>query len=142
MVKKSVIEIIKAIPGEVTLGKLLRAIRLEEGVSTEKFAIKLGTTRTRLGRVERGTRSVPDNILIEWADKLGYSSKPFLKLAKNQLPYINKPDSVPTEHGMRICSKCKIIKADNEIEFPSVGKICRMCWRTYNQKRKRPPVTI
>lgn len=41
-----------------TVGRNLRAVRLERGFSQEAFAVELGVHRTYMGAIERGERNL------------------------------------------------------------------------------------
>lgn len=63
-----------------TFGDHLLAIRQCEEMTQADFAKKLGVSRHYLCDIERGRRYVSPKSAVEFADKLGYSSKQFVRL--------------------------------------------------------------
>lgn len=57
----------------VALGKRIRELRLNTGLSQEKFALKIGMDRTYFASVESGKRNVSIRNLKKIADGLGVS---------------------------------------------------------------------
>ena len=53
-----------------TVGKNLRAYRLERGLSQEAFADQLGVHRTYMGGVERGERNLTLKSLEKMAEQM------------------------------------------------------------------------
>ena len=54
-----------------TVGRNLRAYRMERGLSQEAFAEVLGVHRTYMGGVERGERNLTLKSVERMAEKLG-----------------------------------------------------------------------
>lgn len=54
-----------------TVGRSLRAYRLERGLSQEAFADALGVHRTYMGGVERGERNLTLRSVERIADRIG-----------------------------------------------------------------------
>ena len=54
-----------------TVGRNLRAYRLERGLSQEAFADQLGVHRTYMGGVERGERNLTLKSLEKNAEQIG-----------------------------------------------------------------------
>ena len=54
-----------------TVGRNLRAYRLEKGLSQEAFADQLGVHRTYMGGVERGERNLTLKSLERMAEQIG-----------------------------------------------------------------------
>ena len=67
--------------GPLTLGRMLRAIRLGEEESIETFARKLGVSKSHLSDVERGKRAVSAERAAKWAKLLGYHEGQLVALA-------------------------------------------------------------
>ena len=57
----------------VALGDKIRKLRLNTGLSQEKFALKIGMDRTYFASVESGKRNVSIRNLKKIADGLGVS---------------------------------------------------------------------
>nr|WP_290221027.1 helix-turn-helix transcriptional regulator [Corynebacterium atrinae] len=57
-----------------TVGRNLRAYRLERGLSQEDFAEVLGVHRTYMGGVERGERNLTLRSVERIAERLGISA--------------------------------------------------------------------
>ena len=57
----------------VALGDRIRKLRLNTGLSQEKFALKIGMDRTYFASVESGKRNVSIRNLKKIADGLGVS---------------------------------------------------------------------
>ena len=55
----------------VALGKSIRRLRLQLGVSQERFAQRCGIDRTYIGGIERGERDVSFSKLVQIAHGLG-----------------------------------------------------------------------
>ena len=58
-------------PALVALGRTLRAIRLEQGISQEKLALLAEVDRSYVGRVERGDNNVALLTLAALSQALG-----------------------------------------------------------------------
>jgi transcriptional regulator with XRE-family HTH domain len=64
---------------------MLRAIREGEEESLERFASKLGVSRTNLHDIESGRRGVSVERAAQWAKLLGYMPEQFVQLALQAL---------------------------------------------------------
>lgn len=71
--------------GPLTLGGLLRSIRLGEEESQVYFAKKLGVTRSHLCDIEKGRKVVGPERAAKWARLLGYDEAQFVRLALQEL---------------------------------------------------------
>ena len=71
--------------GKLTLGHLILAIRQGEEISQVKFAQLLGVSRQYLCDIEHGRRFLSPRAASEFAAKLGYSQKQFLRLCLQEL---------------------------------------------------------
>jgi transcriptional regulator with XRE-family HTH domain len=69
-----------AVEGELqrTVGRNLRRLRLDRGLSQEVFAEMLGVHRTYMGGVERGERNLTLRSLERIADRLGVDPRVLL----------------------------------------------------------------
>ncbi len=70
---------------KLTLGNLLLAIRQGEEVSQVEFAKLLGISRQYLCDIEHSRRFVSPRGAAEFAKKLGYSQKQFVRLCLQEL---------------------------------------------------------
>lgn len=78
--KKSM-QTLESIVGEkLTMGSFIMAIRQGEEMSQVEFAKLLGVSRQVLCDIERGRRTISPKKAAEYADKLGYSRKQFVRL--------------------------------------------------------------
>ncbi|MFW2535190.1 helix-turn-helix transcriptional regulator [Legionella sp. 28fT52] len=68
-----------------TLGSFLLAIRQGEEESQAEFAKTLGISRQNLCDIEHGRRFVSPKMAAEYAEKLGYSKKQFVRLCLQDL---------------------------------------------------------
>jgi transcriptional regulator with XRE-family HTH domain len=68
-----------------TLGDYLLAIRQGEEVTQVDFAKLLGVSRQNLCDIEHGRRFVSPKMAAEFANRLGYSSKQFVRLCLQDL---------------------------------------------------------
>lgn len=66
-----------------TVGRNLRAYRIERGLSQEAFAEVLGVHRTYMGGVERGERNLTLKSVERMAEKLGVEARDLLEWAVN-----------------------------------------------------------
>ena len=66
-----------------TVGRNLRAYRLERGLSQEAFADQLGVHRTYMGGVERGERNLTLKSLEKMAEQIGVEAR---ELLEEQVP--------------------------------------------------------
>jgi transcriptional regulator with XRE-family HTH domain len=57
-------------PAHVAFGNAIRAIRKEQGISQEAFALKCGLDRSYYGAVERGERNVSLTNIVRIAEAL------------------------------------------------------------------------
>lgn len=57
-------------PAHVAFGDAIRAIRKEQGISQEAFALKCGLDRSYFGAVERGERNVSLTNIVRIAEAL------------------------------------------------------------------------
>ncbi len=57
----------------VSLGKRIRELRTQTGISQEKFALKIGMDRTYFASVEAGKRNIAICNIKKIADGLGVS---------------------------------------------------------------------
>ena len=62
-----------------TVGRNLRAYRLERGLSQEAFADQLGIHRTYMGGVERGERNLTLKSLEKMAEQIGVEARELLE---------------------------------------------------------------
>lgn len=67
--------------GPLTLGKLIWAIRQSEEMTQVDFAEQLGISKQHLCDIEHGRKPVSPKLAAEYAVKLGYSEKQFIRLA-------------------------------------------------------------
>ena len=68
-----------------TLGDYLLAIRQGEELSQVNFAQQLGISRQNLCDIEHNRRFISPKMAAEFADKLGYSKKQFVRLCLQDL---------------------------------------------------------
>ncbi|MGV3682134.1 MAG: helix-turn-helix transcriptional regulator [Acidovorax sp.] len=68
-------------PSLVALGRALRDIRIEQGISQEKLALLAEVDRSYVGRVERGDNNVAFLTLAALADALGLKISTLLSRA-------------------------------------------------------------
>lgn len=67
--------------GPLTFGQAMESIRLGEGESIERFASRLGVSRSQLCDIEKGRRLVSIRRAAEWAQILGQPESLFVELA-------------------------------------------------------------
>ncbi len=65
---------------KLTLGSLIKSIRLGEEKGQKEFAELLGISKQYLCDIEKGRRSISPKSAASYAKKLGYSSKHFIRL--------------------------------------------------------------
>ncbi len=65
----------------MALGKALREVRIEQGISQEKLALLAEVDRSYVGRVERGDNNVAFLTLAALADALGLKISTLLNRA-------------------------------------------------------------
>lgn len=70
---------------KLTLGSFLMSIRQGEGETQAAFAKTLGISRQNLCDIEHGRRFVSPKMAADYADKLGYSKKQFVRLCLQDL---------------------------------------------------------
>lgn len=69
------------ISGErLTLGSLIKSIRLGEEMNQREFAELLDISKQYLCDIEKGRRVISPKLAASYAKKLGYSSKHFIRL--------------------------------------------------------------
>lgn len=64
---------------QLLLGRTLRALRTERGMSQEDFAEFLGVHRTYMGGIERGERNLTLKSVERIADRLGVDAVTLLQ---------------------------------------------------------------
>jgi transcriptional regulator with XRE-family HTH domain len=67
--------------GPLTLGRLLRSIRMGEKLSLRAFSSRLGVSIANLSDIEHGRRGVSAERAEKWARQLGYPAWQFVQLA-------------------------------------------------------------
>ena len=67
--------------GSLTLGGLLAAIRLGDGITQVEFARQLGVSRSHLCDIEKSRKSVSPKRATAFARTLGYGEAQFVRLA-------------------------------------------------------------
>lgn len=68
-------------PTLIALGKAIRSVRLEQGISQEKLALLAEVDRSYVGRVERGDNNVAVLTLTRLANALGISLTTLMQTA-------------------------------------------------------------
>ena len=82
MSTKNLITRLNKITGnDESLGKTLKAFRLCEEMTQKEFAQLLGVTVSYLGDLENNRKIASPRKAYEYAEKLGYSTKEFVRLA-------------------------------------------------------------
>ncbi len=71
----------KTLGKTLTLGELIRSIRMGEEMTQESFATLLGISKSHLCDIEKGRKVVSAERAYSFAVTLGYSEKQFVKLA-------------------------------------------------------------
>lgn len=83
---KASIDFLESLAGKkFTLGSFLLAIRQGEDESQAEFAKKIGISRQNLCDIEHGRRFVSPKMAADYAEKLGYSKKQFVRLCLQDL---------------------------------------------------------
>lgn len=83
---KKALDYLESLIGKMpTLGDYLLAIRQGEELTQVEFAKLLGVSRQNLCDIEHGRRFVSPKMAAEFANKLGYSSKQFVRLCLQDL---------------------------------------------------------
>ncbi|WP_448246887.1 helix-turn-helix domain-containing protein [Thalassotalea agariperforans] len=59
----------------IELGKKIRAIRKEKGISQERLAFLSGTDRSYMGRIERGEKNISVTKIYQICNALNISPK-------------------------------------------------------------------
>ena len=67
--------------GPLTLGRVIKSIRLGEGESQVEFARRMGISRSHLCDIEKDRKPVGPARAAEFARKLGYLEAQFVRLA-------------------------------------------------------------
>jgi transcriptional regulator with XRE-family HTH domain len=67
--------------GPLTLGRLLASIRKGEEMNLAAFSKRLGISKSHLSDIENGRKLVSAALAAEYARKLGYSEKQFIRLS-------------------------------------------------------------
>jgi transcriptional regulator with XRE-family HTH domain len=80
-VNAKVIDKLESIAGKrLTLGSLIKSIRLGEEMNQETFASLLGISKQYLCDIEKGRRIVGPKLAAKYAKILGYSENQFIRL--------------------------------------------------------------
>ncbi|MDL1871593.1 helix-turn-helix domain-containing protein [Deltaproteobacteria bacterium PRO3] len=66
--------------GPLTLGRFLASIRKGEEMGLEEFGKLLGISKSHLSDIENGRKLVSAALAAQYAKKLGYSEKQFIRL--------------------------------------------------------------
>jgi transcriptional regulator with XRE-family HTH domain len=85
MTAKTLRDIEKITGTQLTLGKLLWAIREADDSSQVDFADKLDISRQQLCDIEHGRKTVSPKLAAKYAEILGYSKEQFIRLALQDL---------------------------------------------------------
>jgi transcriptional regulator with XRE-family HTH domain len=67
--------------GPLTLGRFIASIRKGEEMKLERFSKKLKISKSHLSDIENGRKFVSAELAAQYAKKLGYSEKQFIRLA-------------------------------------------------------------
>jgi len=78
---KTLKELEKITGGPLTLGRLIWSIRMSDDMTQVAFAKKLKISRQQLCDIERGRKPVSSKLAGEYAIRLAYSEKQFVRLA-------------------------------------------------------------
>ncbi|CEK10746.1 helix-turn-helix transcriptional regulator [Legionella hackeliae] len=70
---------------KLTLGSFIMSIRQGEEETQAEFARTLGISRQNLCDIEHGRRFISPKMAAEYAEKLGYSKKQFVRLCLQDL---------------------------------------------------------
>lgn len=83
---KKLIDKLESIAGErLTLGSLMRSIRLGEELTQDDFSSLLGLSRQNLCDIEKGRRIISPKMAATFSKKLGYSQDQFIRLCLQDL---------------------------------------------------------
>jgi transcriptional regulator with XRE-family HTH domain len=74
----------KTIGDKLTIGSLLNSIRLGDEMTQEEFSKLLGISKSHLCDIEKGRKALSAERAYNFAIKLGYSEKQFVKLSLQQ----------------------------------------------------------
>lgn len=78
---KTLKELEKITGGPLTLGKLVWSLRMSDEKTQVEFAKNLNISKQHLCDIERGRKPVSPKLAGQYAIKLGYSEKQFVRLA-------------------------------------------------------------
>ncbi len=67
--------------GELTIGRLLESIRLDENLTQAIFAKKLKISKSHLCDIEKGRKFLSVSRAAQFAAQLGYSQEQFVRLS-------------------------------------------------------------
>lgn len=81
MTQKSLANLAAITGGPLSLSKLLWAIRMSEALTQVAFAKLLGISKQHLCDIEHNRKTISAKRAANYADKLGYSQKQFVRLA-------------------------------------------------------------
>ncbi|OGO93227.1 MAG: transcriptional regulator [Coxiella sp. RIFCSPHIGHO2_12_FULL_42_15] len=81
MTQKTLAKLEKITGAKLSLGKLIWAIRRGEELTQVDFAAQLGISKQQLCDIEHNRKSISPQLAAEYATKLGYSKKQFVRLA-------------------------------------------------------------
>jgi transcriptional regulator with XRE-family HTH domain len=98
-------QINKVTKGQLTLGKLMLAIRKCENLTQVEFAKKLGCSKQHLCDVEHDRKNISSKMAASYAKTLGYSLEQFVRLALQNI--INRD-------GLKMIVDIKLINTDND----------------------------
>ncbi len=91
---KQSLAFLEKLSGKLTLGSLLLAIREGEEMSQIEFAKSLGISKQYLCDLERGRRFASPRAAADYAKKLGYSPRQFVRLCLQDLVNRNGLDLI------------------------------------------------
>lgn len=75
----------KLLKSKLTIGELIYSIRVGEEITQQEFAKILGVSKSHLCDIEKGRKVVSVDRAYNFAQKLGYPEKQFVKLALQQI---------------------------------------------------------
>ncbi len=70
---------LESLVGPITFGRMLRAIRMGEGMTQEALAERLGVPKQNLSAIENNRRNVSVERAAAWAKELGYGEAQFVR---------------------------------------------------------------
>jgi transcriptional regulator with XRE-family HTH domain len=85
LTEKTIKDIEELTGGQLTLGKLIWAIRQSDEISQKEFAHQLKITKQHLCDIERGRKFVSPKLAAKYAEILGYSTAQFIRLSLQDL---------------------------------------------------------